>query len=235
MIEVCVDLKRKAQRIMWNLFFFLWLLGFSMLPANGQSSLKSWQFYKQEDGIQISQFEHQDGLIEIRAVMNVSSSLSGFLYLLQDVKNAPQWLDNVFRTQVLEQISARKNIVYTQFSAPWPAKDRDMVTYSYFFQNSADDFHLVIEDASSFLPQQNGYLRITKVQATWTLQKIESGKVSITYTAFADPGGALPDWLVNNLARKGAMNTFKALKVRLPLYQGKQHPDLLSETKKEPK
>ena len=28
------------------------------------------------------------------------------------------------------QISSNENIVYTQFKAPWPARDRDMVTYS---------------------------------------------------------------------------------------------------------
>ncbi|MBD1574934.1 START domain-containing protein [Vibrio sp. S11_S32] len=212
----------------------------NLLPAHAeqqntlQSKQQSWQLYKEQDGIRISQFEHPNGLVEIRAIMQVNTSLSGFLYLLQDVDNAPQWLDNVYRTQVLEQINSKENIVYTQFSAPWPAQDRDMVTYSYFSQLDREHFILVIEDATAFLPPQEGYIRITDVKAKWQLQKLASGKTHIIYTAFADPGGALPDWLVNDLARKGAMNTFIALRQRLPLYQQKQHPDLLTEIKKEP-
>ena len=62
--------------------------------------------------------------------MQVETSYSGFLLLLEDSDNVPNWIDNVSHSEVLMQISANENIVYTQFKAPWPARDRDMVTYS---------------------------------------------------------------------------------------------------------
>jgi hypothetical protein len=127
---------------------------------------------------------------------------------------------------VLRQISETENIVYTQFAAPWPAKDRDMVTYSKFVIDDAS-FTLRIKDApSNTLAEQEDYIRITRVKATWTLQKLTNGTTHIEYIAFADPGGALPDWLANDLAKESARNTFEGLRQQLPHYQTATHPKI---------
>ncbi|OEF23704.1 START domain-containing protein [Vibrio rumoiensis] len=200
------------------------LCSFSVL-----AEIEPWQPYKQESGIFISQREHDNGLVEIRATTEISTSLSSFLFLLQDVDRAPQWLDGIEKTQVLQQITPDKNIVYTLFRAPWPVKDRDMVTFSQFYQTSSNQFAIEIKSDDAYLPNQDGRIRIRDVNAMWILTKLDNGKTKIDYEAYADPGGILPTWLVNDLARKGALKTFQNLKQILPEYQKKQHPDLLME------
>ncbi|MEF1284948.1 START domain-containing protein [Vibrio sp. M250220] len=185
-----------------------------------------WQFEGDKDGITIFSRHHSDGLVEIRARMFAPTSYGAFVTLLEDTENVPNWIDNVSHSRVVRQISPNENIVYTQFSAPWPAKDRDMVTYSKY---SVDEigFTLNIKDAPpASLPEQDGYIRITAVKATWTLQKLTNGMTLIEYTAFANPGGALPNWLINKLAKESARNTFKGLKQQLPNYQDDSKPDL---------
>jgi hypothetical protein len=54
-----------------------------------------WQFVKSEDGIVIDKRPHSEGLVEIRAQMQTPTSYSGFLLLLEDSDNVPNWLDNV--------------------------------------------------------------------------------------------------------------------------------------------
>jgi len=186
----------------------------------------NWKFESDGDGITIYSREHSDGLVEIRARMFAPTSYGAFLTLLEDTDNVPNWIDNVSLSRVVQQISASENIVYTQFAAPWPATDRDMVTYS---QYTVDEigFTLNIQDApSASFPEQEGYIRITSVKATWTLQKLTNGSTLIEYVAFADPGGALPDWLANKLAKESARNTFKGLRAQLPNYQGWSHPNI---------
>ncbi|MGB1319813.1 MAG: START domain-containing protein [Vibrio gallaecicus] len=205
----------------------LLLLCFFCLPAFAQTPLP-WLFATSENGITLHKRHHTDGLIEIRAQTFAQTSYSGFLLLLEDSKNVPKWIDNVENSYVLQQISENENIVYTQFLAPWPAKDRDMVTYSRY-QIEDGQFVLTIKDASSYLPLQPGYIRILGVKAQWVLQPLDNGTTHITYTAYADPGGALPDWLSNKLSVSGALSTFKGLKEQLPKYQNKQHPNLPKE------
>ncbi|NOH96015.1 START domain-containing protein [Vibrio sp. 99-70-13A1] len=205
----------------------LLLLCFFCFPVLTQSPLP-WLFVKSENGITLHKRHHTDGLIEIRTQTFAQTSYSGFLLLLEDSSNVPNWIDNVGSSHVLQQISTNENIVYTQFIAPWPAKDRDMVTYSRY-QIEDGQFVLTIKDASSYLPLQPNYIRILGVKARWVLQPLDSGATHITYTAYADPGGALPDWLSNKLSMSGAISTFEGLKEQLPNYQNKQHPNLPKE------
>ncbi|WP_038173471.1 START domain-containing protein [Vibrio pacinii] len=186
-----------------------------------------WQFDSDNQGITIYTREHRDGLVEVRVQMFTPTTYSAFLRLLEDTANVPQWIDNVSHSRVVKQISSNENIVYTQFDAPWPAKDRDMVTYSQY-ELDALGFRLTIEDApAQTLPEQQGYIRIRQVKATWTLQKLSNGDTMIEYQAFANPGGSLPDWLVNKLAKESARATFQGLREQLPRYQAMTHPNII--------
>ncbi|WP_165313314.1 START domain-containing protein [Vibrio ziniensis] len=197
----------------------------SLVWAQSENSELPWKLAKSENGIRIHTREHQGGLVEIRAQMFTPTTYQAFLVLLEDSDNLPNWLDKVSSSKVLKQLSTNENIVYTQFSAPWPARDRDMVTYSkYEIDNGT--FKLEIKDAADQYPEQTGYVRIKAVQADWTLEKLTNGLTHIDYTAYADPGGYLPDWLTNQLSVSSAFNTFEALKTQLPNYQNSHHPNL---------
>ncbi|MCK6264357.1 START domain-containing protein [Vibrio sp. ZSDE26] len=208
------------------LFFSLLLPSFLLLsPLAYGAPTVDWQFVKTEDAITLHTRPHEGGLIEIRAQMFIETNYSAFLLLLEDTEHVPRWINNVEKSQVLRQISPNENVVYTQFKAPWPALDRDMVTYSrYDFNQGA--FVLQINDAPSMLPEQPGYIRIFDIEATWTLEKLTNGMTHIEYIAFADPSGILPDWLVNKLAINSALKTFQGLRTEIVQYQNSTHPNI---------
>ncbi|ELA7387324.1 START domain-containing protein [Vibrio alginolyticus] len=190
------------------------------------SANENWQFESDKNGITIYSREHSDGLVEIRARMFTPTSYGAFLTLLEDSDNIPNWIDNASHSRVLNQISATENIVYTQFKAPWPAKNRDMVTYSKYW---VDELGFTIEIKSapdSYLAEQNGYVRIRSVDATWELQKLTNDTTLVEYKAFADPGGLLPNWLINKLSKESAWTTFSNLRKELPEYQQYSHPQI---------
>ena len=185
-----------------------------------------WQLDSDNDGITVYSREHKDGLVEIRALMFTPTSYGAFLTLLEDSNNVPNWIDNASHSRVINQISTTENIVYTQFTAPWPAKDRDMVTYSKYWLDELG-FTITIKDAPySTLAEQSGYIRIRSVDASWVLQKLTNDTTLIEYKAFADPGGRLPDWLINDLSKKSARATFYNLREQLPKYQQYSHPQI---------
>lgn len=187
---------------------------------------RGWTFDSADNGITIHFREHSDDLVEVKAQMFTPTTYSGFLRLLQNTDKVPEWVDNVSGSVVVKQISPSENIVYTQFSAPWPAKDRDMLTYSKF-RIDAEGFRLEISDApQAILPPQADYIRITSVHAVWQLKKLTDGNTHIEYTVFADPGGALPNWLINKLAKESARTTFENLRAQLPHFQTDEHPEV---------
>ncbi len=185
-----------------------------------------WQFDSSNDGITIHTHEQKNGLVEIRAQMFTPTSYSAFLTLLEDSNNVPNWIDNASHSRVLHQVSSTENIVYTQFSAPWPASDRDMVTYSKYWVNDLG-FTIEITDApEATFAEQSSYIRIHSVVASWTLQKLTNGTTFIEYKAFANPGGLMPDWLMNKLSKQSARATFSNLRDELPKYQQYAHPQI---------
>ncbi|MEF1173318.1 START domain-containing protein [Vibrio sinaloensis] len=204
-------------------------LALSALIVSAHSLASSnlyWQFEGDSEGISVYSREHTDGLVEIKTQMFTPTSYGAFLTLLEDSENIPNWVDNVSSSRVLNQLSTTENIVYTQFSAPWPAKDRDMVTYSRYTQDELGFTLTITDEPPATFPLQEGYIRIESVNAQWQLQKLTSGTTLIEYTAFADPGGALPNWLINKLAKESARKTFENLKAQLPRYQAFQHPNV---------
>ncbi|MGC9461379.1 START domain-containing protein [Vibrio genomosp. F10] len=208
--------------------FVLLLIGSLLLAAPSVASpLVAWQFVKTEDGITLHSRPHTNGLVEIRAQMFITTRYSSFLLLLEDTEHVPNWIDNVKKSQVLKQISPTENAVYTQFQAPWPARDRDMVTYSrYYFDHGA--FFLLIKDAPSMLAKQPNYIRISDVKALWKLEKLSNGTTHIEYVAFANPSGVLPHWLINKLSINSALKTFQGLRNEIVHYQNATHPNISS-------
>ncbi len=201
-------------------------IALSLVSTSSAALEQSWQFESSTNGITIHTREHKQGLVEIRARMFTPTTYSAFLALLEDSNNIPNWIDNASHSRVIKQISATENIVYTQFKAPWPAKDRDMVTYSKFWVDEAG-LNIAISDApASIFAEQSEYLRIHSVKASWTLQKLTNGTTFIEYTAFANPGGALPSWLINRLSKQSARDTFNNLRLQLPKYQAYSHPQI---------
>ena len=181
-------------------------------------SALEWQQVKIKQGIEVYQQKLPDGLLKLKAYTVTSGCLAAFEALLLDTDNADKWLSNVDSVNVLKSPSQNEHIVYTQFNAPWPIKNRDMVTYSRIFRTSNSQTQIGIQAAPNVYPIQDNYIRIEHVEASWVINQRSPNSISIEYQAIADPAGKIPHWLGNSVAKSNVFNTFKKMKERLKLY-----------------
>lgn len=195
------------------------LMIFIVAPTFHVFAENHWQAVSVDNGVIIHKREAALGLIEVRVQTITHTSFRGFLNLLNDTKNLSLWVSHAKEAHILKRISETENIVQTIFSAPWPASDRDMVTYSQYFTPDKNTLILNVKDARSSYPKQKELVRITDVSANWTLQKLNNGMTHISYTAYANPQGILPIRLANKITIDSVRATFLNLKKRLPLYQ----------------
>lgn len=197
-------------KIKLYLLFILTVLNISMAY-----STEPWVLYKNKSGIKVYKKNTHTGLVKLKAQMTLKAKVSDFVFLLEDTENASQWLDGVISVSVLKRLSEVENIVYSVFNAPWPVKNRDMLTYSIY--QYYDDGSLLIKIKTAPPSLTDGFdktgdnIAITGVVASWRLTPKKGGMLEITYMAYADPGGSLPNWLINQIALSGAFNTFKNL------------------------
>ncbi len=190
----------------------IWLSCF--ISFNLTASDKVWLLVKNQSGISVYERMTPSGYIEIKAQMQLKSDQAHFIALLNDTKNVPMWFDRATKVTVLNKSSESEYIVHTQFDLTWPVKNRDMVTYSNYEIMADGSLKIWIEDSDYLKPIAN-YVRIRDVKAHWLLEDIAENKMQITYQAYADPQGDIPQWLSNSMTTNSVFKTFKNLRKQL--------------------
>jgi hypothetical protein len=174
-----------------------------------------WLLWRDQDDIQVYSRPSEKGTLEIRAKTRVDTSLSAFIALLHDTAHLPEWMHSVSEVRVLSEPDQTHDLVHTLFKAPWPIKDRDMVTSSEYRQPSPCSLVLEITDNNAALPEQEGFVRIVDVNTLWMLERQADGTTVIDYQAHANIAGNLPRWIANRLSLQAAFETFEALRREL--------------------
>lgn len=183
-----------------------------------------WKVWRTNDNSTVSyRASEYKGLLEIKAQATVHSTLSGFIYFIEDLTQVNQWLDNVKSSEIIQQISATENIFITQFKGVWPISAREMLIHSRYWQNDDLSIEIVITDASNISKASNNTIRIQVHRAQWNLIPKKGGELEIIYQFVVDPKGKLPQWLVKSMTLRSIWLTLANLQKQLPLSKWQQH------------
>ena len=185
---------------------------------------EEWLLWRDQDDVQVYSRPSERGTLEIRAKTRVNTNLSAFIALLHDTEHLPEWMHSVSEVRVISEPDQTHDLVHTRFKAPWPVKDRDMVTSSEYRQPSPCSLVLEISDNHTALPEQEGFVRIVDVDTRWMLEKKPDGTTVIDYRAHANIAGSLPRWIANRLSLQAAFETFQALRQEIVRDRYQQQP-----------
>ncbi|WP_156413662.1 START domain-containing protein [Lacimicrobium alkaliphilum] len=175
---------------------------------------QGWEERKADENVEV--YARRAGnSFEILAITRVKSAPEAFLTLLRDTEKAPEWIHSARQVTLLEQPKANEDLVHTIFNAPWPVKDRDMVTLSRIV-SAPDDSELRIEisDASDRHPVTPETVRMLNVNGLWRLLP-QQDHTLICYQGSGDAAGNIPRWLSRSLLVSGTYKTFNNLADKL--------------------
>lgn len=165
-----------------------------------------------------------------RAVTTVRSSLSGLVGLLMDTAAAPRWVYRTESIQLLRRNDAMRTFTVLAELDFWPLKNRDVVVEGRIAQNP-DTLTVSIDSRSvslDALPPRDGLVRMPAMWGRWEFRPVGDGMVEVTMSGHADPGGHIPDFLVNLMIQETPFRTLLGLRrmVALPQYQRYRNPDI---------
>jgi hypothetical protein len=191
------------------------LLGVSLgsVPVSAED-VSGWQKVRERDGI-ISYRRERPGqaLAAFRARATFDADLWMVLAVLEDVDRASEWTANCLEMRKLRGVSNRDMLVYARLGAPWPVRNRDVVTRVTTTVLSLS--HVVADiHAVRHLPERSGLVRIPALDARYAFRLRNDGKVEVEYMIEVDPGGTLPDWVKNLVGRDLAHETLSRLRAR---------------------
>jgi hypothetical protein len=210
----------KAMHRIWLL---LALLLFNLNLVQAQSA---WKLTSNKENIEIYTGTMTDSKVNaVKVVCNIHARPSQIVALIMDVESAPKWIFHTKSSKLIKRVSPSELYYYSEVSVPWPAENRDFVAHLTVTQHPKTGVVSIDGPAvSGMVPAKKDVVRISNSKGKWIISPAENGQSHVEYTLHADPGGAIPGWLVNMFATEGPFQIFKQLKVQLekPEYRNAQ-------------
>ena len=189
---------------------FLSLL-ISNTPLHAQRS-GNWTLKNNKDGVKVY-FKKTADVHEIKLVTSLQTSLSGLVQLFSEVEHYPTWGYKVMESKLLKKVSDTEMYYYSKLDFPWPLSDRDLIMHTHLEQDPITKRITARSVAEpGYLPENKDVVRIKNAHTQWTLLPGTGGWPYIEYYIYSDPGGNLPDWLVNMAIDVGPRETIKAMR-----------------------
>ena len=123
-----------------------------------------------------------------------------------------EWVHHCADSYGLPGGEFNERYAYSVNAMPWPVNDRDYVlrieTES---EAEGDRITMNMETVSDRKPEKNGYIRITTSYTVYEFERTDDGRTRMIWHQHAEPGGAIPNWLVNRLLTDLPVKSLKRL------------------------
>ncbi|MBL7828688.1 MAG: hypothetical protein JNJ57_18785 [Saprospiraceae bacterium] len=198
--------------------FFLLLFGTAEMHAQSNDG---WIFKNEKSGVKVYYRKTAD-VYEVKLITSIQSTLSGLVTLLSEVENYPVWGYKVAEAKVLREYGVHDVAYYSRLDFPWPLDDRDIIMHNKIEQDP--DTRKIIATSTAeptIIPEKEGIVRVKKAHTTWTIIPGQGGWLYVEYYIYSDPGGSIPDWLVNMAIDVGPRETIQGIRkfISQPQYQ----------------
>ncbi|HXS38223.1 MAG TPA: START domain-containing protein, partial [Flavipsychrobacter sp.] len=176
-----------------------------------------WELKKDEDGIKVYTANTPgSNLKAIRAEFITKGTPAKLAAILLNVNSQKDWVYSTKSAAIVKRISENEIIYYSEKSMPWPVSNRDVVMDLKISQDKVSGYMTVnISSVNNLVAVKKNIVRVPSSNATWKVTPINNSTMKIEYEGQADPGGSIPAWITNMFISKGALETFRKLKVIL--------------------
>lgn len=195
------------------------LAGF--LPAASRAA--DWEVIAERDGIVASRrMVEGRQLPQLRAQGDVEGTPQEVLAVLLDVPGYRQWVPDCAEATTLRQTGAWRSLIYTRTDLPWPVLDREaVIEQQVIFVRAPALLKVVFQAvAAPDIARARGTIRTNFAEGSYTIEALDGNRSRVTYLVDADPGGAIPAWLIRMQSRRNPLETLAGLRQRLQETRG---------------
>ena len=198
-----------------SLSVFAWILSGSWAVFAAPAG---WSKVDTEDGVTVYEKEVGD-FLAFRGEGHVTAPIGKLLYVIEDATHWKDWIENLDKGRILERKSPFHKVFYQSFDSPFPAKDRDIV-YEAKTRRDAVTGKVFVEMRSVKHPKapKTVGVRVNLTYTRYEITPLPGGRLYVVLETLSDPGGSLPNFLVNWAQRDYPVKLFQGLRkqVRKP-------------------
>ena len=187
-----------------------------LLVAHVAAATSDWTLAKSAEGIEVyTRPVAGSGVEEFKGVAEVGGDVDSILAVLRDSARFKDWFPNTTESRLLSR-DGTVSYQYSVMGAPWPIAERDNVIRSELVRDASTGVvEIGVEAAPEYYPQQEGRVRVRKAKGMWTLEPVGPRRTRITFRMHLEPGGGIPDWLINSRVVNSPFETLRNLRAVL--------------------
>lgn len=203
--------------------FSLLLMAMSCVVMAASGDDGKWHLVSEKNDIRI--YRQNDDAARIKTWRGVTRFAPGnpaaFEALLNDYPAIPRWMHFISSGTEISRTGYFDRKMHFITRLPWPLSDRDVIGDFHVQQVSPTVLHIrAVNDRSA--PLTEDYVRILELDGRLDFHFFPATKeVEVTYEVHLDPGGNIPAWAVNFVAKDVPYFTLLKLRriVMEPQYQ----------------
>lgn len=175
---------------------------------------QDWKEQSNKDGIvTYTRAKKGSSIKEVKTVATFNASPDKILKVILDFENYPDWVYGNKSTQLLKSESSNSHIIYSEVAVPWPLQNRD-VCHTVVVSKKGNTIFVQENALPSYIPEKTDLVRVKVFACTWEIVP-EGNKSKVTMIIHSEPGGTVPDWVVELFVAEGPVQTFEKLRLKL--------------------
>ena len=185
------------------------LFTFLIVSSGFTQKADDWKLARNQEGVKIYLRSVKGmGTKEVLGLTQVHATLGALVSMVKDPENHHSWIYANKEARFIKIISDTEWIYYNISEAPWPIRNRDLITHAKLEQDP--DTYVVRIDSEGwpdYIPANKNLVRIARLRSSWVFTPKSNGITDIRFELSIDLGGDIPAWLVNFAIDKGPFNT----------------------------
>lgn len=185
-----------------------------LLPALAQA--QAWEELFEEEGITVWQREVKGtSFVEFRGRGIIEANIRDIAAVIRDNNKKTEWMHQCAEDFAIQYLGPMHIVIYNRTASPaFFISDRDVVLEVRAQVKPAERSILIQFKNVKHpkMPDRDGVVRMPRLSGHWFLEMLGPKSTRLTYQVAADPGGALPAWLVNMVSKNIPLHTINNLR-----------------------
>ncbi len=182
-----------------------------LLLIPGAARAQEWEELFEEKGVTVWSREVKGtSFVEFRGRGMVDASIRDLAAVIRDNNKKTEWMHQCAEDFAIQYRAPLHIITYNRTASPvFFISDRDVVL-DVRAKVKPEEKSILIEFRNTKhpkMPDRDGVVRMPRLTGYWLLEAKSPTTTELTYQVAADPGGALPAWLVNMVSKNIPFHT----------------------------
>jgi hypothetical protein len=188
---------------------------FFVLSAMGLHAEEPWKLAKDAEGIKVfTRSVPGSSADEFKGIAEIDAPVEVIVEVFKDIPSFTQWYGFCKEIKLLKHDSENHRVMYFVLKTMGPVKDRDLVMEAFdkFDKQAGTNTIAISALKEELVPIQDKYVRMTDLNATYSMNRIDQDRTHVVYTVKADPAGYIPAFISNIIQKDQPFLTLKGLR-----------------------